>query len=161
MWHEHSTLMKVIDQCSNNWNCLQEYFVNLDEISFYSQNQNLIYWYKEKRNFLKCSWSLLKFYIRVRTFSFAEDQMQSHKIKQSILKSRSLRTSLTNGDFEKWRVTNHQNSYFHTYKYWENKNGNFFCFSFVLVSIIIWRKKDILFLMCLLSIHYFLRKESF
>ena len=43
---------------------------------------------------------LLTLYIRVRTFSFAKGQIQSHKIKQSRLKSRSLRTSLKKMDFE-------------------------------------------------------------
>ena len=43
---------------------------------------------------------LLALYIRVKTFSLAEDQVQSHKIKQSRLKSRSLRTSLKKMDFE-------------------------------------------------------------
>ena len=42
----------------------------------------------------------LTLYIRVRTFSFAKDQMQSHKIKQSRLKSRSLRTSLKKMNLE-------------------------------------------------------------
>ena len=44
---------------------------------------------------------LLTFYIRVRMFSFAKDQIQSHKIKQLKLKSRSLQTSLKKSDFEK------------------------------------------------------------
>ena len=48
---------------------------------------------------------LLTLYIRVRTFSFAKGQIQSHKIKQSRLKSRSLRTSLKKMDFENWRVS--------------------------------------------------------
>ena len=43
---------------------------------------------------------LLTLYIRVRTFSFAKGQIQSHKIKQSRLKSRSLRTSLKKVNFE-------------------------------------------------------------
>ena len=43
---------------------------------------------------------LLTLYIRVRTFSFAKGQIQSHKIKQSRLKSRSLRPSLMKMDFE-------------------------------------------------------------
>ena len=48
---------------------------------------------------------LLTLYIRVRTFSFAKGQIQSHKIKQSRLKSRSLRTSLKKVNFENWRVS--------------------------------------------------------
>ena len=48
---------------------------------------------------------LLTLYICVRTFSFAKGQMQSHKIEQSRLKSRSLRTSLKKMDFEKLRVS--------------------------------------------------------
>ena len=48
---------------------------------------------------------LLTFYIRVRTFSFAIGEIQSHKIKQSRLKSRSLRTSPEKIDFENWQVT--------------------------------------------------------
>ena len=43
---------------------------------------------------------LLTLYIRVRTFSFAKGQIQSHKIKQSRLKSRSLRTSLKKMNLE-------------------------------------------------------------
>ena len=48
---------------------------------------------------------LLTLYIRVRTFSFAKGQIQSHKIKQSKLNSRSLWTSLKKMDFENWWVT--------------------------------------------------------
>ena len=79
---------------------------------------------------------LLILYIRVRTFYFAKDQIRSHKIKQSRLKSRPLRTSLKKMGFKNWRVTNHKNSYFYSYKYLKNKNDSFFllflfsCFSF-------------------------------
>ena len=48
---------------------------------------------------------LLTLHIRVRTFSFAKGQIQSHKINQLRLKSRSLRTSLKKMDFENWRVS--------------------------------------------------------
>ena len=48
---------------------------------------------------------LLTLYIRVRTFYFKKCQIQSHKIKQSRLKSRSLRTSLKKVNFENWRVS--------------------------------------------------------
>ena len=72
---------------------------------------------------------LLTLYIRVRTFSFAKGQIQSHKIKQSRLKSRLLRISLKKMYFENWRVS-HKNSYFYSYKYLKNKNGSFTCFSF-------------------------------
>ena len=43
---------------------------------------------------------LLTLYIGARTFSFAAGQIQSHKIKKSRLKSRSLRTSLKKMDFK-------------------------------------------------------------
>ena len=87
---------------------------------------------------------LLTLYIRVRTFSFAKGQIQSHKIKQSRLKSRSLRTSLKKMDFENSSNSNHKNSYFYSYKYLKNKNGSFFLiFSlFALVLIKIRRKKQ-------------------
>ena len=49
--------------------------------------------------------NLLALYIRVRTYSFAKAQIQSHKTKQSRFKSRSLWTSLKNMDFENWRVS--------------------------------------------------------
>ena len=48
---------------------------------------------------------LLTLHIRVRTFSFAKGQIQSHKINISRLKSSSLRISLKKIDFENWRVT--------------------------------------------------------
>ena len=47
---------------------------------------------------------LLTLYIHVRTFTFEKSQIQSHKIKQSRLKSRSLRTSLKKMDFENWQL---------------------------------------------------------
>ena len=87
---------------------------------------------------------LLTVYIRVRTFSFAKGQIQSHKINQSRLKSRSVRTSLKKMDFENSSNSNHKNSYFYSYKYLKNKNGSFFLiFSlFALVLIKIRRKKQ-------------------
>ena len=42
----------------------------------------------------------LALYIRARTFSFGKDQIQSSKIKQSRLKSRSLQTSRKKVEFE-------------------------------------------------------------
>ena len=48
---------------------------------------------------------LLTLHIRVRTFSFAKGQIQSHKINISRLKSSSLRISLKKIDFENWRET--------------------------------------------------------
>ena len=43
--------------------------------------------------------------IRVRTYSFAKGHLQSHKIKQARLKSRSMWTSLKNMHFENWQVS--------------------------------------------------------